>query len=484
MADKHNPHPHEGDLFPFDPIVIVLDVLRQWFLILSVTIIVGIAAFIVSESTYEPVYRTNATLVVSSRNASRSVYNNIESAGNLATVFTEIINSSVLEEKILEQLNMVQFDGKVSAARIGNTNLLTLNVESSDPRTAFLITRAIIDNHEIITYDVLGNVVVEVLQVPTVPTVPINRSDSYGTMKTAMILAVLGVCVLLAVLSYYRDTVRSRKEAENKLNCWCLGEIHHERKSKTIRDIFTRQKRSVLITRPETSFLYVSTIGKLRQRLEQHMHGGKVLMITSVMENEGKSTVAANLALSMAKKHNKVLLIDCDIHKPACHKILGLSQPLFYLNDVLRDGVPKEDAIQTDKFYGLHILPAKRMPHAAASDLVNAESFRQLLQQVRAEYDYVVVDTAPMSAATDAEFIMDMVDATLLVVRQNFAAAPSINRALSVLQNGTARNMGCVLNNVYTTYITSGEGYAAGYGRYGSYGSYGKYGKYGRYASK
>ena len=76
---------------------------------------------------------------------------------------------------------------------------------------------------------------------------------------------------------------------------------------------------------------------------------------------------------------------------------------------------------------------------------------------------------------------MELVDATLLVVRQNFAAASSVNRAISVLQSGNSRNLGCVLNNVYTTYISSGEGYAAGYGRYGSYG---KYGKYGRYASK
>lgn len=481
MADKHNPHPHEGDLFPFDPIVIVLDVVRQFFLILSVAIIVGIGAFIISESTYEPNYCANATLVVSSREASRSVYNNIESAGNLATVFTEIINSSVLEDKILEQLNMVQFDGTITANRIGTTNLLTLSVEGKDPRTVFLIISAIIDNHEIITYDVMGNIVVEVLQVPTVPTAPINSANSYSHMKTAFAIAALGMCVLLAILSYYRDTVRSRKEAEKKLNCWCLGEIHHEKKNKTIRDAFSRQKSSVLITRPDTSFLYVSTMGKLRHRVEQHMHDGKVLMITSVMENEGKSTVAVNLALSIAKKQSKVLLIDCDIHKPACHKILGLGQPLFYLNDVLRDGVPKEDAIQTDKFYGLHILPAKRLPHAAASDLINTDTFRDLLQQARMEYDYVIVDTAPMSAATDAEFVTDLVDATLLVVRQNFAAAPSINRALSVLQNGTARNLGCVLNNVYTTYITSGEGYAAGYGRYGSYG---KYGKYGHYASK
>lgn len=481
MAVKHNPHPHEQDLLPFDPIVILRDVLSHWFIVLTVSIIVGIGAFILSEGTYQPMYRSTATLVVSSRDTSRSVYNNIDSAGNLAAVFTEIINSSVLENKILEQLNMVDFDGTITASRIENTNLLTLSVEGKDPRTVFLVIRAIIDNHEVITYDVMGNIVVEVLQVPVVPTAPINSSNAYETMKLAMIVSVVLACVLFGAMSYYRDTVRSRKEAEKKLNCWCLGEIHHESKNKTLRDYLKRQKRSILISRPETSFLYISTIGKLRHRVEQHMHDGKVLMITSVMENEGKSTVAANLALSMAKKHSKVLLIDSDIHKPACHKILGLEQPLFYLNDVLRGEAPLENAIVSDKFYGLHVLPAKRLPHQSASDLINSDMLKELLRQVREEYDYVIMDMPPMSAATDAEYVMDLVDATLLVVRQNFAAAPALNRAISVLQGGSARNLGCVLNNVYTTYISSGEGYAAGYGRYGSYG---KYGKYGRYASK
>ena len=228
MESKHDPHPYENDLLPFDPIVIVRDVLSHWLLIITMAIIVGIGAFIIKEGTYQPVYRSTATLVVSTRDASRSVYNNIDSAGNLATVFTEIINSSVLENKVLDQLNMVEFDGTIAASRIENTNLLTISVTGSDPRTVFLVIRAIIDNHEVITYDIIGNISVEVLQVPTVPTAPINRSESNGVMKKAMLISAAAACVLFAVMSYYRDSIRSRKEAEKKLNCWCLGEIHHE----------------------------------------------------------------------------------------------------------------------------------------------------------------------------------------------------------------------------------------------------------------
>jgi Mrp family chromosome partitioning ATPase len=86
-----------------------------------------------------------------------------------------------------------------------------------------------------------------------------------------------------------------------------------------------------------------------------------------------------------------------------------------------------------------------------------------------------------MGAVTDAEAIMDLVDASVLVVRQNAAAAPVINKVLASLNSAKSRMLGCVLNNVYSTDFFSGQGY--GYGSYGKYGRYGKYGSYGRYGA-
>ena len=78
---------------------------------------------------------------------------------------------------------------------------------------------------------------------------------------------------------------------------------------------------------------------------------------------------------------------------------------------------------------------------------------------------------------------MEYVDGSLLVVRQNRVNTADLNRAIGDLQRGKGKMLGCVLNNVYTTQIFSGEGYGTGYGRYGSYGRYGRYGKYGRYGA-
>ncbi len=485
--DKKQTYSFEQGLL-FDPVVTVRDVARKWFLILVLTVFIGVAAFILADQLYVPRYESSATLVITTHTSFTTVYDNIDSASSLASVFSEILNSSVMRKRILEAMNMTDFSGTINASCVEQTNLLSLKVCSSDPRTAFMVIQTIIKNHEIITYEVLGDIAVEVLQYPVVPTAPVNPSDMWTVMRRAMILAVIGVSAAFALLSVFRDTVRSRLEAEKKLECWCLGEIHHERKTKSIRDLFSRRKSGILVTKPEISFRYVSTLNRLSRRVRQHMRGGNVLAVTSVAENEGKTTVAANLALSMAQKWGKVLLIDCDLRKPACHTIMEVAKPKRYINDVLAGKAEVADAVMTDRLSGLRVLYAKKVAGTAAGDILNSEGLKTLIRQVREEYDFVVIDLPPMSVAADSEYVAEYADASLLVVRQNGIGAAEANRAISVLENVNARLLGCVLNNVYSSFITSGEGYGGsystrGYGSYGKYGKYGKYGRYGAYAS-
>jgi capsular exopolysaccharide synthesis family protein len=201
------------------------------------------------------------------------------------------------------------------------------------------------------------------------------------------------------------------------------------------------------------------------------------------MENEGKSTVSANLALALSKKYSRVLLMDCDLHKPACRKILDAEIPAHFTQDVIRGTVSLENAVCSDKRSRMQMLFARRSKPEEASTMIDADNLNVMLEQARAQFDYVVIDLAPMSVVSDTEVLMELADASLLVVRQNGVRAMDLNRAIGDLQRGKAKLLGCVLNNVHATEILSGEGYGTGYGRYGGYGGYGRYGKYGRYAA-
>ena len=480
MEKKKEFQTQERGWMQYDPIVILLDIVKRWLVILLAAVVVGVGVYTVTSLSYEPEYRTSTTMVVTTRGSSSTVYSNQSSTATLASVFSEMVSSSVFRQIILEEAGISAFDGRITASQVSDTNLLSMNVYASDPRTAFLVTRAVLNNYEAVTEQVMGNVVLEVLQAPSVPMSPSNPQNFLSlAVKAALVTAVLA-CLLIGWLSFSRDTVRSAKEARRKLDCHYLGSIPHERKYRTLKSMILRPKTSVLITNPATSFQFSEMVRKLRSRVEQQMGSDKVLMVVSLLENEGKSTVSVNLALSMAKKYAKVLLIDCDLRKPACAKLLHVNWEGPGVGDILAGKSDPETLVMEDTRSNLQLL----LNAEGVSDsgrLVSSRNLDKLLRWARENYDFVVLDLPPMSKVTDAERIMDVVDGSLLVVRQNAAPAKALNKTIASLSRGKAKMLGCVLNNVRSTGASSGQGQGNYYGRYGGYNRYGKYNRYGRY---
>ena len=471
MGNTTDNYTTESGILPFDPIVLVQDVLKRWLLIVLAVVAVGVSTYIVTDMRYEPIYQTNTTFVVTSKGSSASVYSNLSSTNSLAGVFTELLNSSILRKTIMQELGMTSLNATVTTAVIPDTNLITMQVTASDPWTAFVVAQSTIDHHETLTYRVIDGIILEVLQPPVMPTAAINSANAASQMKKMMVLAAMVSTAALAALSFFRNAVRSGKEARKKLDCNFLGEIPHERKHKTIFSLLRRRKTSILISSPLTSFRFVESVRKLRRRVEQHMHGKKVLMVTSLLENEGKSTLAVNLALSLAEKHQRVLLIDCDMRKPACHAILEHREFPYGVRDVLRGKAELSDALIRYQSTNLYLL-LESTGSTKSGDLVTSQRMAQLLDQVREQFDFIVLDLPPTSAASDAEGMKRLADASLLVIRQNVASAKALNKAIAALDGGRAKVMGSVLNNAYSTRLTSGQSH--GYGHYGKYNYYGK----------
>ena len=165
MADKTEMQNQEPiSLLSFDPIVPLLDVLRRWYLIAAIALIAALAAYAGTEFLYQPQYTASTTFVVSMQGSSSSVYQNLTATTNLAATFSEVLNSSFLRKSVVQALGTGSFNGRIEASAIEETNLLTVRVTDSSPRTAFLATRAIIDNHAELTRQIMGDVILEVLQ--------------------------------------------------------------------------------------------------------------------------------------------------------------------------------------------------------------------------------------------------------------------------------------------------------------------------------
>ena len=483
MTQNENKQTQGLEFLKFDPIVLVRDVLKRWFCILLAVLVVSMGAYIYGTATYTPVYKTTMTYVTYSRNSSSTVYTNLSAATAVASVFEELLNSSLLRNTIMQEGGVDSFGGTIEARVITETNLLTVTVSGADPRSVFLMAQAIVDHHELVTYQVVDNVSLELLRSPSVPMAPSNPTNVRSLMKKAALLAAAAAVLALGYLSFRRDTVRSGREATDKLTCSYLGEIPHESKYKSRMARLRRRKTAILVTNPLTSFRFVEAFRKMASRVEYHMHGKKVVMVTSLLENEGKSTVAVNLAMSLAQKHETVLLIDCDLRKPACQGLVEQEQVSYGLRDVLEGKAEMSQALIQDKKSGLYMLLETKATQDS-EDYLTSENMHILLKWARENFSFVVLDLPPMALVSDAESVMELADSSVLVVRQNMAQATGINKAIATLESGSAKMLGCVLNNAYSSGLHTGGygyGYGYGYGRYGHYGKYGHYGHYGQY---
>ena len=471
MADN-NTNTTEKQLSLGLVITVVLDVVKRWRLLVAMAMITAMIAFVVTDFTYRPSYQATTTFVATSANTNSTTFSNLNAASTAASLFTEVLNSYVLRQVVLQEAGLSHFDGNITAAVADGTNILTMTVQGSDPRSVFLVSKAIIEQHHLVSSAVMSDTILEVLKAPTVPMHPVNTPNVKEIVGRTALLTCCAVAALIAVISIMADKVRSKEEADAKLSCYVLGELYHERKYKTLKSWLSKRKKSILITNPLTGFMYTESVNKLASRIDRRRpKEAKVIMVTSFLENEGKSTVSVNLALALAKKGKSVLLIDADLRKPACIRILGSTIQATSILDVLQEKMKLHECVRHMKKSGLDVLPGGKNLKMTMN-LVNSPAMQKMLKEAAQKYDLVIVDTPPMALAPDSEVISAYADAAVLVVRQNVANANDINDAASILSRNT-NLLGCVLNNVH------GSGDFAPAFHYGSYGDYGRYGQYG-----
>lgn len=171
----------------------------------------------------------------------------------------------------------------------------------------------------------------------------------------------------------------------------------------------------------------------------------KKILVTSSVASEGKSTTISNLACTLADDDNKVLVIDCDLRKPTIHKKFSIRNNRG-LTDIL---VTKEDYTDyKQKIYDrLDIITSGRIP-SNPSEILGSNSMKQLLQIVENDYDYILIDSAPISAVTDSLIISSYVDGVIIVIEAGKTPIEIVKNSVEKLRNVSANIIGTILNNV------------------------------------
>ncbi len=293
--------------------------------------------------------------------------------------------------------------------------------------------------------------IVDVARVPTAPIEPnIPRNLAF-----AFVLGLTSGVGLAFLLEGVDNTVRTTEQAQMISGLPPLGMIPLG--SRSARDgtsakrlvIATSKEAVELVTQVRPQSQMAESYRALRTSLLLSNLGAppKVIMITSALPQEGKTTTSINCAVVLAQKGIRVLLIDADLRRPSIHKTLGMG-PRSGLSNVLTGSATLQQTITRSSILpNLSILPAGTPPPNPAELLASA-NMRDVLEELRGQYDHIVVDTPPSLSVTDAVVLSPRADAIVLVIRSGQTTKQALRRSRDILAQVNAKVSGVLLNAV------------------------------------
>ena len=446
---------------------------KLWIPAIIVTAAFAVLFALRAKMNYTPMYQSRAMFTVSPGYSSDDIlsysyYYDNEAAKQLAAAFPYMLGTDVMNELVKNELGVSYINGSIRAEAVADTNLFILTVTSSDPQDAYDILEAVIASYPRVALYMVDYSQVIMKSEPTVPTAPYNSFSWKGSAVKGGMLGLGLSCLAALVLAMMRKTIFSAADLKASANVPILASVARTSAKKR-----RSGKGIISLTHAGVDPDFVEAMRGLRIKLLRAMTepGAQVILVTSTLPGEGKTTISANLALSLASSGLRTVLIDTDLRKQDTKAAVGVNDTRPGLPEYMTDSnIKVASMLSPVPGSSLEVIcstAAKRRPP------MNAHKLEQLIERLRPDYDYIVLDTPPCGIISDAKFICRCADAIVYVVRHDYASRNQIVDSMQELADQKAKLTGCVLND--TPAVSHSKRY--GYGQYG-YGKYG-YGKTG-----
>lgn len=418
---------------------IIKDILQRWILIVAVMIVFGSVFDFMKTVTYVPQYGTSMTATLS---GGEDTFKNIDKVQSYVNTLDYLMNSNNAKSYVKKKMPISKTTYKAEVT-LKQANVVKIKVTADTKREAYFSIKLLNDWYRENTERYSFPYNITVLKESKFSTKPVNPNSHIKNFLIGAVGSGFVLSCLLGLYFFLRDTIKSEEEVENKLDTRLYAKLPFEVKKRED----ARNKKAILITSLKTSFFFRESMNKLRSKVEatSDKHGYKSFMITSAYENEGKSSVAANLALALAKNGHKVVLVDADFNKPAVFKIFDLDGSKS-LNKAIEGTSSWRSQVVSDRS-GLDLLPCSQ-DSLKSEILTNSKKLDEIMNELREEYDFVIVDTCPAYLLNEPMAMNELVDATLFIVRQDYATSDVINETVKRLTYVKDNVLGVVFKNV------------------------------------
>lgn len=428
-------------------------ILRKNWLLILLTTVLGAAGAGAYSMLSTPLYQASTSLYVSVRSAGDSGLYELTQGGYYARSavlsYVDAIDTAVVMDRVIDDLNLDmtpgQLAGMISANSPTDTVLINVTVTGEDPELVAEIANSVGDSFSFVASNVLeapdeggkSPVHISTIEPASVPLGPVSPNTTRNVALGLMLGLMLGLGA--AVLRSAVETrVRSQQDVERVTDVPVIGGIIEDPKADKHRLVVQVDPRSVR----------AESFRSLRTNLQflNVDNSPRSFLITSAAPNEGKTTVATNLAISLANTGASVVLVDADLRKPSVAKFMGVDGSVG-LSNVLVGMVELADVLHPWGKLGLFVLPSGRIP-PNPSELLGSAEMQRLVDHLTESFDYVIIDSPPVLAVTDAAVMSRLVGGTIVVAGIGVARRNDIVAALDALGGIANRIVGIVLMRV------------------------------------
>lgn len=431
-------------------------------IIAFVVVVAGVSAYtFLAPAKYTATAQTMATynasqngVDISQQSAGGSyISNQITSYPTLAT--TSKVLKPVIDDLGLDE-TVTDLAGQVTVTNPTNTAFVNIAVVDGDPKQAADIANSVAESlKNVIESDLYSGdkspVKLSIVQKAQVPT-------SKSSPKTALYLAVgvvLGI-IIGVFAALIKDLLNTKVEETSDVR----GIVRASSLGSVPMDASLDDKRPVLVSQPNGAiaeeFRRIHTNIDFLQT-DRTEGVGQLLVITSAQPSEGKTTMAINTAVALAEDGAKVLLIDADLRHPSVAHHLGI-EGAAGLAHVLSGQMGPKDVVQSYWKTNLHILPGGKRP-ANAGVLLGSETMKLMVEQALTQYDYVIIDTAPLTVSNDGAVFGRWAKGLLLVVSRNVCEKKSLQEAADALATAQVPVLGFIFNRADPKKVNSHSNY-------------------------
>ena len=469
--------------------------MQMWALLIVFGLILGGLFWYREKRSFVPMYGTKAIFTVDAGYTPEDIfgtgaYYDQYAAQQLAAAFPLILSTDMMRDLVLQELDMTYIPGTAQAVAVADSNMLVLTATGTNPREIYDYLNAIIKCYPQVAIFMVDNPQVKIVTSPTLPTNPYNSFQGTSALLKGVMAGVMVALAIILLCAMLTKTIQTTDELKKAVNIPILVALPKVEVKKR------RSGTNTLITAESDPNLTESMRG-LRMKLKKLLKDAdkKVILVTSTLAGEGKTTIAINAAAALARDGHKVLLLDADLHSQSVARALGEKIDHNGLMECMKsDAVSIYSCIRTNENQKIDFISGRSTDKRHYT--LNINKINSLLEDLRLRYDYIVIDTPPNDVVSDAMALCRCANCVLYVVRQDYVQRNQVINSIASMHAKGITISGCIFNGVPKFHRQYGYGYRYGYGygydygnkkyHYGdkySYGSKYRYNSYSAYSA-